>query len=126
MVYDPILDPVRNVCENMTYMIQTMYKQMEDLMLATTESMDEKKRITSALRRFLPNGQANEMGWSINLRALRHTIEARTSRHAEWEIRAVFNQVYDLIKEKYPTMFLDAKLEEVRDLNEITFKNKKI
>ena len=85
-----------------------------------------KKKLTSAMRRMLPNGQANEIGVSLNLRALRHTIENRTSRHTEWEIRYIFNQIYKLMKKKYKAMFFDAKEEEVEGLLEITFKNKKV
>jgi thymidylate synthase ThyX len=50
----------------------------------------------------------------------------RTSEHAEWEIRLIYNQVYDLVKEKYPAILFDAQLKMVEGLNEITFKNKKI
>jgi thymidylate synthase (FAD) len=83
-------------------------------------NFDYKKKVTSALRRFLPNGQANEIGFTMNLRTLRQTIMARTSRHAEWEIRDVFGQVYRIVKEKWPLMFSDAKEETVEDLVEVT------
>jgi thymidylate synthase (FAD) len=81
---------------------------------------DKKKKLTSAIRRIAPNGQSNEIGWSINLRALRHVIQMRTGRHAEWEIRLVFNQVYDLVAEKFPKIFCDAKIEDVDGLKEIS------
>lgn len=70
---------------------------------------DRAKLITSALRRYLPNGQANEMGMSCNIRALRHTIAIRTQRFAEWEIRLIFNQVYQIVKKKFPAMVADAQ-----------------
>lgn len=79
-----------------------------------------KKKLTSAIRRFAPNGQVNEIGWSINLRALRHIIQLRTAAGAEWEIRKVFNQVYDLVKEKFPLMFFDAQEEVVDGLRVIS------
>jgi thymidylate synthase ThyX len=60
------------------------------------------------------------------LRALRHTIEMRTSEHAEWEIRLAFGQVYDLVNQIYPAIFADAKVEVINNLRQITFKNKKI
>lgn len=56
-----------------------------------------KKKITSACRRLAPNGQSNEIGWSCNLRSLRHMIEMRTSPHAEWEIRKVFMDVAEML-----------------------------
>jgi thymidylate synthase ThyX len=70
---------------------------------------DKRKAITSAIRRIAPNGQANEIGMSVNIRALRHTVQLRTQRHAETEIRDVFGQVYDLVKERFPTIFYKAK-----------------
>lgn len=79
-----------------------------------------KKRLTSALRRILPDGRANEIGWTANLRTIRHLLMLRTSRHAEWEIRYVFNQVWLLVKEEWPDVFEDARVEEVDGLLEIT------
>ena len=55
-----------------------------------------KKKLASAIRRLAPNGQPNEIMWTANWRALRHMIEMRSSRHAEWEIRKVFNDVVDV------------------------------
>ncbi len=68
-----------------------------------------KKKVTSALRRYLPNGQANEIGFSLNVRAVRHFLMLRTAAGAEWEIRLVANQMYDLIKERHPLLVGDAK-----------------
>ena len=67
-------------------------------------TFDRKKYVTSAIRRWAPNGQANEIAWSMNLRALRNTLGMRTSPHAEWEIRLIFNQAYDLVAAHNPTM----------------------
>jgi thymidylate synthase (FAD) len=81
----------------------------------------EKKKITSALRRILPNGQGNEIGFTCNIRALRHIMEMRTSRHAEWEIRFVFNQVFEIVFPKFPLIFFGSKVEVVDGLKEISF-----
>jgi thymidylate synthase (FAD) len=79
-----------------------------------------KKKLTSAARRLAPNGQTNEMGMTLNVRTLRHTIMMRTARYAEWEIRVIFAQVYTLAKGKWPLMFADAKEEIVEGLIEVT------
>lgn len=78
-----------------------------------------KKKLTSALRRILPNGQSNEMGFSVNIRALRHLVQLRTSRFAEWEIRDVFEQIYLLVKAKLPLIFCDASEEVVDGVIEV-------
>lgn len=126
IVYDPILDPIKEECEEIRQVIEMWYNDMQNKLILEGDNFSAKKKKTSALRRFLPNGQANEIGFSVNLRSLRHTIEMRTSSHAEWEIRLIFNQVYNLVNAKYPKMFFDAKVEKVDGLNEICFDNKKI
>jgi thymidylate synthase (FAD) len=126
-VHDPILDSVKDEIEQGLEYLQNLYRKMEDkLGINDIKDFSVKKKLTSAMRRILPNGQANEIGFSLNLRSLRHLIELRTSRHAEWEIRIVFNQVYDLILAKFPAMFQDVTREMVDGAYEITFKNKKI
>lgn len=82
--------------------------------------MVDKKKLTSYLRRNLPNGQANEIGVTLNIRSLRHLVQMRTGRHAEWEVRQVFGQVYELVKDKFPLLFHGAKVEKVGGLNEIS------
>ena len=79
-----------------------------------------KKRLTSALRRIMPNGATNEIGWSCNIRSLRHVIEMRTSRHAEWEIRKVFHDVAKIVAAKWPLMLHGGTCESVDGLDEWT------
>lgn len=79
----------------------------------------ERKKRTSAIRRIAPNGQANEIGFSLNIRSLRHLVHVRTSRHSEWEIRDAFGQVYNVTKDKFPHIFADAKVCEVDGLVEV-------
>lgn len=127
VVIDPILEPVYDLVEEARLYLEGLYKKMEErLEIDKAKDFDTKKKLTSAMRRMLPNGQANEIGISLNLRSLRHTIETRTSRHAEWEIRYIYNQIYKIVKKKYKAMFFDVKEEEVKGLLEITFKNRKV
>ena len=121
IVFDPILAQVKDHIETLQSYIEDSYNRMVRLMgLDEMKDFDRKKKITSALRRLLPNGQSNEIGFSVNLRSLRHLIQVRTGRHAEWEIRLTFEQVYQLIKEKYPMVFCDAKEEVVDGIIEVS------
>lgn len=121
IVFDPILEPVRDQVKDLQYIIEEHYAVMvEEMDLDNLKDFSKKKKITSALRRLLPNGQSNEIGFSVNLRALRHIVQLRTSRQAEWEIRLVFNQIYTLVKDKYPLLFYGAKEEEIEGLLEIS------
>jgi thymidylate synthase (FAD) len=86
----------------------------------------QKKQLTSAFRRIVGNGVANNIEATYNHRAIRHLIEMRTSRHAEEEIRMVFNDVYNMVKTRYPSIYADAIFTDVDGYGEITFENSKI
>lgn len=78
-----------------------------------------KKKITSALRRVLPNGQANEMGLTLNVRSIRHLLQLRTHPSSEWEIRAIYEQVYDLVRARWSTLFCDAQVDIVDGIKHV-------
>lgn len=121
IVFDPILEPIRGLCEEKQKHDEAWYKKaVEAIGLPTLKNFSRKKQITSALRRFAPNGQSNEIAFSVNLRSLRHTILMRTARSAEWEIRKVFEQIYLLLKDKYPMIFHGAKEEVIEGIIEVT------
>lgn len=120
IVFDPILAPGRDKIEWLLTTIEECYEGLEEALLTGVTDFVRKKKITSALRRILPNGQVNEIGWTANVTALRHIIQMRTSRHAEWEIRTVFAEVFELVRQKFPVLFHDARIEIVDGLPEIT------
>ncbi len=80
-----------------------------------------KKILTSAIRRISPTGMANDIVFSVNLRALRHIIKMRTNRAAEEEIRKVFGQIADIVEERYPLLLHGGVKEIVNNLPEWTF-----
>ena len=120
IVTDPILEPVSSIVTKTIEYLNKQYKKMETELRVNDQDFTTKKKLTSAMRRLMPNGQSNEIGWSCNIRALRHMIMMRTSRHAEREIRLVFNQVYEIVKNKFPLMLYGAKEEKIDGLLEIT------
>lgn len=120
-VLPPDLEPVNEeVAEFLLHTEQVYNDLCRKLNVNAIADKDEQKRVTSALRRILPNGQSNDIVFTYNIRTLRHTIQARTSRHAEWEIRKVFEAVYKAVKHYTPLLVSDAKEEMVRDALEIT------
>lgn len=127
LVIDPILEPGYDIIEETRLFLENQYKKLEQrFKIDDIKDFATKKKLTSAFRRILCNAQANEIGFTLNIRTLRHLIELRTSRHAEWEIRLIFNQIYKLVKKKYPVFFFDAKSDVVDGLEEITFEYKKV
>jgi flavin-dependent thymidylate synthase len=121
IVFDPILDPIRELCQEKQAYDEAWYaRAVKESGLEEMKDFSSKKKMTSALRRFAPNGQSNEIAFSMNLRTIRHTIMVRTNRHAEWEIRVVFAEIYKLMKEKYPLMFYDASETLVEGIIEVS------
>lgn len=123
LVVDPILEPVEAELLEITQFLEAKYAVMAEKLGMNQEGLDfaKKKKLTSALRRIAPNGQTNEIGFTLNLRALRFVIQKRTDRAAEWEIRHVFAQVYKIAREIVPTLFCDATVTEVDGLLEVKF-----
>ncbi len=76
---------------------------------------DVKKKLTSAFRRVAPEGLATGIVFTANLRALRHIIEMRTSRHAEEELRLVFGEIAEIMIRDYPYIFDDFKKVDTGD-----------
>lgn len=79
------------------------------VMALDDESTDfhTKKVVTSAARRYAPDGVATSIGWTANVRALRHIIASRTDPAAEDEIRRVFDQVATVIRAEIPLLLQD-------------------
>lgn len=75
-----------------------------------------KKKYTSAARRVLPIGMSTNIGWSSNMRTLRHVIETRTAPASEEEIRLVFSWVAELAIKEWPALFFDYEVEMVDGL----------
>ena len=89
-------------------------------------SFDYKKKITSAMRRVAPIGLATNVGWSCNMRTLRHVIEQRTAPWAEEELRLTFGKVAEIAVERWPNLFEDYAVEIVDDLPYYTTANRKV
>ena len=87
---------------------------------------DEKKKLTSAFRRVAPIGLATNIGWSANMRAIRHVIEQRTAPWAEEEIRLVFGQVAEIAIARWRNIFADYEMEMADGLPWYTTKNRKV
>ena len=88
--------------------LSKLQKELSDIYdLDTMDSFGDKKEVTSAIRRLAPIGLATNIGWTTNIRNLRHVIEMRTDPSAEEEIRLVFSQVAQLAIKRWPKLFGD-------------------
>lgn len=68
-----------------------------------------KKVLTSAFRRGIGMGIATGGVWTLNIRALRHTIALRTDPSAEEEIIHVYKKIGRLMIDSSPELFGDFK-----------------
>jgi thymidylate synthase (FAD) len=116
------------------YLFQRAFSQMEEWIrdLERITDIDNemnfsvKKRLTSAFRRIIGNGQANHIIVTGNHRAWRHWIEMRTSAGAEEEIRKVFVQIFDILARRHPAIYGDAETEMDRGIPAIRFRASKV
>jgi len=102
------------------YLEQTQKELAEHFKIDDIKDFATKKKLTSAFRRLAPIGLATSIGWSANIRTLRFVLQQRTSRHAEEEIRFVFNEVGKIVSARYPNLFADFQRETVDGLGEWT------
>ena len=94
---------------------EAAYRDMERKIPWDDLSMDGKKRMTSALRRILPDGLATHVIWTANHRTLRWLIEMRTDPGAEVEIRMVFDQIAQIVTRDHPLLYQDFVRRELPD-----------
>jgi thymidylate synthase (FAD) len=92
---------------NLAEQIETGYKELDRSFDWDNMSFAEKKKLTSALRRVLPDGMATNIIWTANHRTIRHVITMRTSEYAEVEIRTVFDKVAQIVTQRYPSLYQD-------------------
>ena len=109
------------------------FRQMEENIrkLASASNIDSKpfnlkKRLTSAFRRIIGNGQANHIVVTANHRAWRHMIEMRTDPHAEEEIRVIFADISRQLRERFPTIYADAQISVVDGIEVTKFEYSKV
>ncbi len=102
-------------------------REMEE-MTAISEMKDFnlKKKLTSAFRRLIGNGQANHIFFTANHRALRHIIQLRTHESAEEEIRLVFGLVFSQLQTAYPAIYKDATVTFIDDIPKVVFASEKV
>lgn len=105
--------------------IQSKFAKIFEEELAA--NFEVKKKLTSAFRRFAPEGLATGIVTTYNFRELRHIITVRTSRHAEEEIRHVCGQMAEILIQDYPKDFGDfSKVDTLDGLYEYIPKYDKV
>jgi thymidylate synthase (FAD) len=60
----------------------------------------------------IPGAVYTDIVLSANLRELRHVVELRGSRHAQWEIRRLAVAMLEILKREAPNVFFDLEVAE--------------
>ena len=103
-----VSDRIKEVLEKVT----STHKRMGKLAGIDKMKFEDKKKLTSALRRILPQGMSTAILFTMNLRAVRHIVQMRTSPHAEEEIRIVFDKVAKIMQKECPILFSDMERDD--------------
>lgn len=99
-------ETMKNVFEVLEQIQQDL---AEDLQLDAL-SMDEKKKLTSSMRRLAPIGLTTNILVTANHRAWRHIIGMRCTPHAEEEVFEVMMNVARQLKERFPNLYQDLAI----------------
>jgi len=89
--------------------VEMQYARLLQLWDVDNLPFEEKKKLTSMFRRIVPMGVSTGGVWTFNVRALRHILELRMSKHAEEEIQLVCSTMAKMIFEREPNLFGDFK-----------------
>lgn len=111
----PELQDKKKEVKSIVEQMEQNYHDLESSYEWDKMNFDLKKRITSALRRLMPDGMATSIVWSANHRTIRHVITMRTAESAEVEIRFVFDKVARIMKERFPLIYQDFESTELED-----------
>ena len=111
----PDLESVSGEFQHVVKEIERQYHELESKFDWDKMPFEQKKRVTSALRRILPDGIATNLIWTANHRTLRWVIEMRTDPSAEVEIRKVFDQVAEICIRDYPILYSDFAKTQLSD-----------
>lgn len=112
---DELSEPQKETMHAAVERAEEAYRELDRSVPWDELPMDKKKRLTSAMRRILPDGLATNVVWTANHRALRWIIEMRTDPAAEVEIRMIFDQVAQICKRDYPMIYQDFTRTELPD-----------
>ena len=114
------------IVDSVSYLEGQMKRLSEIFSLDEKISFDIKKRLNTIVRRIAPEGRSTDIGWSCNIRTLRHLLEARTNRHAEEEIRLVFSKIGQIVQKRFTNLFGDYTTEMVDGYLEFTTEYSKV
>ncbi len=95
--------------------LENLQKDLASAFGLDSRPFNEKKKLTSAMRRLAPIGLATTIIVTTNHRNWRHLIAMRTSEHAEEEIRLVMGAIARSLLDRYPNIYQDMYTDKTVD-----------
>lgn len=108
-----LLDGFLNQCFTAFDAYRHQIGLLEELADASLPARDRRKWCRGKARQLLPHALETRMVMTGNLRAWRHFLLMRTSRHAEAEIRRLAALIFEAVEPIAPTVFADLRRESV-------------
>jgi len=103
---------VRRLFEEVIRTCEEFQKFAAQILDVPNLPFEQKKKVTSAMRRAAPIGLATNIMVTANHRAWRHIIEMRTSKHAEEEVILVVSEIARQLQEGFPNIYQDMSLDD--------------
>lgn len=108
-------------------MLEEVQKQLAADLDLDNQPFNQKKKLTSAMRRLAPIGLATSIIVTTNHRNWRHMIAMRTSEHAEEEIRLIMAEIAQILQMRYPNIYQDMKISKTVDgVHEYAFEHGRV
>ncbi|MGH9463904.1 MAG: FAD-dependent thymidylate synthase [Vicinamibacteria bacterium] len=83
--------------------------------LSAETKTERRKKVNQSARECLPNETEAPIVFTGNVRALRHVIGMRASKHADTQIREVFVRIFLILALIEPVLFMDGEVETLPD-----------
>lgn len=93
-----------------------MYRVIDKL-YEDHSSMPERKKITTAIRRLMPDGTLTGLVMTVNVRALRYIIVSRTAMGNDEEMRELGWRFWRILRSNYPLLISDMKATSEREVH---------
>lgn len=106
-LYQKAMEDDQRIYEELTKMLNEKHLQsylQEGMSEKQARNRAEKKAIEDA-RYILPNACTTRIVMTANARSLQHFFELRCCERAQWEIRALAEEMYKLVYQIAPTLF---------------------
>jgi thymidylate synthase (FAD) len=90
-----------------------IYREYMNSTRETYQKLREMNILKEDARFVLPNALESEIVITANFRELRHLLELRLEKHAQWEIRKVCLQMLLILQKESPAVFGDFEVDTI-------------